>query len=124
MVSCWSPKPMLKVRILSFVQKSSYLYKMERTIRIQTGVGGYDLFEIGMEESVGIYRIKIGKKVPRILRTKKNIIKKSIAGYWYKLIKTKKTLLDFMEDEIRQKSELKDIDLNLLEQTISDFYKK
>lgn len=91
---------------------------------IRTGVGGYDLFDIAMEESVGIYRIRIGNKVPRIIRTKKAIIKKSIAGYWYKLIKTKSLLMDSLQDKDRARYKKEDFSLDLLENAIKDLFSK
>lgn len=63
---------------------------MERTITIQTGVGGMDLLNTAFEESAGFKRIRIGDKVPRILRTKKAVIRKSYKGFYYKLVGKKR----------------------------------
>ena len=62
----------------------------ERTITIHTGVGGMDLFDEAIDESMGYKRIRIGKKVLRILRVLKPVILKNKAGVYYKLVSTKK----------------------------------
>lgn len=62
-----------------------------RVIRMWTGIGGKDQFDIAIENRIGLYRVRIGKKVPRILRTLKTPIRKSIVGYYYKLLKYGKT---------------------------------
>lgn len=64
----------------------------ERKIIIRTGVGGFDLFTETMENSAGFERVRIGKKVPRILRRLKTPIKKSPVGYYYKLVRNGKVL--------------------------------
>lgn len=60
---------------------------MDRTIRIYTGIGGYDLFQEAVENGEGFYRIYIGKKVLRILRGLNPSIRKSVKGKYYKLSK-------------------------------------
>jgi hypothetical protein len=58
-----------------------------RVIRMYTGVGGADLFDISREESMGYVRVYIGIKVPRLLRVLKFKILKSKKKQFYKLIK-------------------------------------
>lgn len=71
-----------------FFQKS--YEKQERTIKLYTGIGGYDLFQNAFEEALGYKRLYISKKVLRILRRLKSPIKYSIAKkQHYKLIKNK-----------------------------------
>lgn len=66
---------------------SEFFIPPERKYVIHTGVGGMDLFEEKMEESVGFKRRYIGKKVPRILRYIKGIvILKSHSGRYYRRI--------------------------------------
>jgi hypothetical protein len=60
---------------------------MERQIILRTGVGGYDMFLEAMEGQVGLQRIYIGKKVPRIIRGLKGNIHKSPRGIYYKLVR-------------------------------------
>lgn len=91
-------------------------------MKLYTGVGGYDLFETAMEESAGMKRVRIGNKVPRILRTEKAFIRKSPVGYWYKLIKTRKTLMDFLTDEERPRCKKEDFSLETLEKVLSEIF--
>jgi hypothetical protein len=56
-------------------------------ITMYTGVVGYDIFNEAMENQVGLYRVYIGKKVPRLLRKMNYNIKLSARGRWYKLVK-------------------------------------
>lgn len=65
-----------------------------RSIRLYTGVGGYELFQEAMEASAGLKRIYIGKKVMRILRRLKTPIRKSVSGRYYKLISDGQILQD------------------------------
>ena len=58
----------------------------ERQYIVRTGVGGMDLFDEAIENSVGLSRIYIGTKVPRFLRIKKFTILKSRGGKWYRQI--------------------------------------
>jgi len=59
---------------------------MERTIKIHTGIGGYNLFQEAFEEiALGTKRVYLGKKIPRILRRVHKNIHKSVNGiYFYK----------------------------------------
>lgn len=91
---------------------------------VRTGIGGYDLFQIAMEESAGIYRIKIGKKVPRILRTKKAIIRKSVVGYWYKVIRPKPLFMHVLEDKNRIRYNKEDFSLDWIKEALKDLLKK
>lgn len=58
----------------------------ERRIKLYTGAGGMDLFEERMEQHVGLYRIYLGKKIPRILRILNFSIYKNHRGRYYKLL--------------------------------------
>ena len=61
-----------------------------RQIKLYTGVGGYDLVEEQMELYCGYERHYIGRKVARFVRlSSRAIIKKSVRGIYYKLIKIK-----------------------------------
>lgn len=93
-----------------------------RTIKIQTGIGGYDLFNIAFEESAGLKRIRIGNKVPRILRTKKSYIKQSPTGYWYKLIKTEKNFFERIADDKRTRYKKEDFSLEMIENSIKNLF--
>lgn len=58
-----------------------------RNINIYTGAGGMDIFEEALQWHLGIRRIYIGKKVPRILRRLKTTIRKSpYTDRYYKII--------------------------------------
>lgn len=72
------------------IMKWDDLYRTkERSIRIMTGAGGYELIQEAMEKAGGFYRIYIGKKVVRILRRLKTpILKSSLSKRYYKLMKS------------------------------------
>lgn len=57
---------------------------MGRNYIIRTGVGGFDLFNIGMEKSAGLKRIFSSKQLPRIFKIKLN---KNYKGRYYRLVK-------------------------------------
>lgn len=61
----------------------------ERRIVVHTGVGGYDLFDEKFGNQVGLYRIYLGRQIPRILRRLKFKIFKNPAGRYYKLLDKK-----------------------------------
>ncbi len=63
------------------------IYPEQRRIKLYTGVGGYDLFSEGIEESMGFKRVYIGLKVPRFLRKLGFKILLSPRGRYYKLVK-------------------------------------
>jgi len=65
-----------------------------RRVTLRTGVGGMDMFEEAMENQVGLQRIYIGYKVPRILRILQGEIKKSHSGRYYKLVGNGKVFQD------------------------------
>lgn len=51
-----------------------------------TNAGGMDMFEEAMENNVGLKRVYIGHKVPRILRRLRGkIIKSYTKGYYKRL---------------------------------------
>lgn len=52
------------------------------------------MFEEAMENQLGLQRIYIGKKVPRILRILRTEIKKSRTGRYYKLVGNGKVFQD------------------------------
>jgi len=59
----------------------------DRRIKIFTGAGGMELVQIAFEESVGLYRIYLGKQIPRILRRLNfKIFKSAHYGKYYKLL--------------------------------------
>lgn len=107
----------------------------ERKIVIRTGTGGYEMFQEGMENQFGLYRIYIGKKVMRILRISKIPIKKSLTGRYYKLLrnseskKFEKMLVESKETwkkELEQDYDIRYQDpklfnLEMIRQAIEDF---
>lgn len=58
----------------------------DRRITIRTGVGGMDLIHEKFQEHVGLYRIYLGKQIPRILRRLSFRIYQNYAGRYYKLL--------------------------------------
>lgn len=68
-----------------------------RQLRLYTGSGGADMFEEGMERSIGLSRIYIGKKVPRLLKSLNFKIKKSYRGRYYRLTPFKEAKLTLLE---------------------------
>lgn len=60
----------------------------QRTMRMYTGIGGYDNLLEAQERYIGYKRVYIGKKVPRLLKKLNFKVKKSLVGRYYKLIPT------------------------------------
>ena len=50
---------------------------------IRTGRGGYDLFNVAMEEKMGLKRVYSSKQLPRIFGIK---LRKHYSGRYYRLI--------------------------------------
>lgn len=60
-----------------------------RGIVVQTGPGGYELFDEKMTNELGYTRIWLTKKPLRLLKNLKGKIHKSITGKYYRDIKNK-----------------------------------
>lgn len=77
-----------------FIEKTIQEYYVnqpisERRVKIFTGAGGMDLIEERFEQSVGLYRIYLGRQIPRFLRVLKFKIFKNRRGRYYKLLDKK-----------------------------------
>jgi hypothetical protein len=60
----------------------------EKRLKVYTGVYGYDMYLEKVENYSGYVRLYIGRKVSRIVRLhSKAIIKKSVLGKYYKLLR-------------------------------------
>lgn len=77
-------KKLLDLPTLVKTIRNYELGKHNRTVKLQTGAGGHDLFCITMEETMGLKRIFSSKQLPRIFKIKLN---KNYKGKYYRLVK-------------------------------------